>query len=243
MSEIYFVSNTKEIEHRQKHGFQTKTAGNNTETAEADPAWLNDIVMRDLFIWTLLMNRVQMARVFLAHMKYRTCAALVASKIMREFSSRLDRGHQRDEYYRNARYFENYAIDCINKCEEREMDEAPNTLLYSIELYGYVTCLQVSELYKLVKNSLIIHGTCFVVKVAASAKAKKFIATPCCVQAVDNAWFDQLHPEQKQSGDNLRLVAGVLSAGIFAPALVKYRDHSVSDHASAENLSIYENVH
>jgi hypothetical protein len=155
MHKIYFSSHDEEENSRKrycstrwekKHTKDGKSSKYQNTVIEADPEWPKDLVNRDLFIWALLMNRVQMARVFLTHMKHRTCAALIGNKIMKEFSTRIDRGQERDKYKENAKYFEQYAIECINKCEQKDVDAAPHTLLYPIELYGYVSCLQVSDL-------------------------------------------------------------------------------------------------
>lgn len=41
-----------------------------------------DYIIRDLFLWSIVMNYMELAKVFLAHMKDRTCAALIATEIL-----------------------------------------------------------------------------------------------------------------------------------------------------------------
>jgi hypothetical protein len=41
-------------------------------------------------------------------------------------------------------------------------------------------------------------------KVAADAEDELFIATPCCVEAMNNIWYDKLHPKQTKR-DKLNL--------------------------------------
>ncbi|CAF1069123.1 unnamed protein product [Adineta steineri] len=90
-----------------------------------------DYIMRDLFIWAILMNHTEMAQVFLSHMKYRICAALIATKILKEYFHGTAYADLKDTYEKNAKYFEEYAIAC-------------QIVLQRIELYGNVTCLQVA---------------------------------------------------------------------------------------------------
>jgi hypothetical protein len=59
-------------------------------------------------------------------------------------------------------------------------------------------------------------------KVAADAKNKLFISTPTCVAAVNNVWYDKLHPEQKII-NKVSLFLGFVSLGLAAPVVVSYR--------------------
>jgi glycerol-3-phosphate acyltransferase PlsY len=61
-------------------------------------------------------------------------------------------------------------------------------------------------------------------KAAADAKDKLFIATPCCVQAMENIWFDKLNPEQSRTRDQVALTASVVTLGLTAPPFVTFRE-------------------
>ncbi|CAF4870469.1 unnamed protein product [Rotaria sp. Silwood1] len=163
---------------------------------------IQDYIMRDLFLWSILMNHIDMAKVFLSHMKYRICAALLATKILKQYYSIATHGELKDSYMKNANYFQQYAIDCITQCEKNDSDQACQIILQRIELYGNVTCLQV----------------------ASDAKDKLFIATPCCVQAMNNIWFDKIYPEQSRKRNALSIVIGFFSLGLLAPFVVHYRN-------------------
>jgi hypothetical protein len=103
----------------------------------------SDKVLRDLFLWSVLMNSCDMAKALLAHMKYRICSALIATKILKEYHSKADRDDTRNAYWANATYFEQYAINCLSACQKNDQDKACELVLQQIELYGRVTCLQV----------------------------------------------------------------------------------------------------
>ncbi len=61
-------------------------------------------------------------------------------------------------------------------------------------------------------------------KVAADAKDKLFIATPCCVEAMNNIWYDKLLPDQSRKRNRLALVVGFFSFGLAAPPFAAYRE-------------------
>ncbi|CAF3973574.1 unnamed protein product, partial [Rotaria sordida] len=162
---------------------------------------IQDYIMRDLFLWSILMNHIDMAKVLLSYVKYRICAALIATKILKEYYSKATHGELKDSYMKNANYFQQYAIDCITQCEKNDPDQACQIVLQRIELYGNVTCLQV----------------------AADANDKLFIATPCCVQAMNNIWYDKIYPEQSRNRNRISMVIGFFSLGLLAPFVVNYR--------------------
>ena len=103
----------------------------------------DDFIMRDLFLWAIIMNYVDMAKVLLANMKYRICPALIATKILKQYHGKAAYGELKDIYMKSADYFEQYAIDCVSKCEKNDPDMACELVLQQNELYGKVTCLQV----------------------------------------------------------------------------------------------------
>ena len=103
----------------------------------------DDYIMRDLFLWSVLTNRVDMAKVFLSHMKYRICPALIATKVFKQYYLKTPYGELKDSYEQSAKYFEKYAIDCLIKCDDNDAAKTCEIVLQRNELYGYVTCLQV----------------------------------------------------------------------------------------------------
>ena len=151
MHKLYFNKQQDEIEHRVKHGLMKKTTQNNQNThengtgrkekeKEANPT---DYIMRDLFLWAILMNYTDMAIVFLSHMKHRICPALIAIKIFNQYHEKATPSELKDGYKKSAKYFEQYAINCLDKCDDHDMDQACEIILQQNELYGYVSCLQV----------------------------------------------------------------------------------------------------
>ena len=58
----------------------------------------------------------------------------------------------------SAQYFEQYAIDCVNQCEMHDGNMACEIVLQQIDLFGYVTCLQV-RLFAFLSLSLYLWRT------------------------------------------------------------------------------------
>ncbi|CAF3190132.1 unnamed protein product [Rotaria socialis] len=213
MSKLYFDSDRKEMTYRSLWGLNKEDAEQNTITVQVgaddeDPIdkenrqKIEDYTMRDLFLWSILMYHMDLAKVLLSYLKYRICAALIATKILKEYHRKATHGELKDSYMKNADYFQQYAIDCVTQCEKNDPEQACQIILQRIELYGNVTCLQV----------------------AADAHDKLFIAIPCCVQAMNNIWFDKIYPEQSRKRNNISMGLGFISLGLLAPCLVNYRN-------------------
>jgi len=150
MHKLYFNKQEDEDEYRLRHGLIDKKE-RDKETGDEQQKKLNnkkkqspyDYIMRDLFLWAILINRIDMAKVFLSHMKYRICPALIATKILKQYHRKAVYGKLKDSYLKSAEYFEQYAINCLDKCDDHDVDQACDIVLQRNELYGYVTCLQV----------------------------------------------------------------------------------------------------
>jgi len=148
MYKLYFHSYADEYQDRKDNALITKSIekGSNKPGEPQKVVSLtsaNDYIMRDLFLWAILMNRVDMAKVLLSHMKYRICPALIATKIFKQYYHKAPYGDLKDGYDKSAKYFEQYAINCLNKCDKNNGAKACEIILQQNELYGYVTCLQV----------------------------------------------------------------------------------------------------
>ena len=144
MHQLYFYSDVEERQYTKLHALrqlrnQLDRGVENQLLPEED-----DLITRDLFLWAILHNYIDMAKVFLAHIKYRICAALIATKILKQYHSRASHGDLKDGYMKSATYFEQYAIDCVNQCEMHDANMACEIVLQQIDLFGYVTCLQVN---------------------------------------------------------------------------------------------------
>lgn len=140
---FYFFTDREEIEYYKiiVKGVDTAEPGDYVKTLSLMKK--DDLIIRDLFLWAILHNHIDMAKVFLAYMPYRICAALIATDILRKFHSKANYGDLKDAYLAGAGYFENYAIACINQCEKNDANMACEIVLQEIDFFGNATCLQV----------------------------------------------------------------------------------------------------
>lgn len=60
-------------------------------------------------------------------------------------------------------------------------------------------------------------------KVAASANAQLFIASPACVHAMNNIWYDKIRPDQDNQLHLFRFFWAIVSFGLLAPISLEYR--------------------
>jgi hypothetical protein len=155
MHKLYFDSHEGENLYRILWGLEVKATNEQKQTDvhvmdtqdyvlnKDNTKLMQDYIMRDLFLWAILTNRIEMAKVFLCHLKYRICAALIATQILKSYYSVAAYGESKENYLRNADYFQDYAIECINQCENNDAHQACQIVLQQIELFGSVTPLQV----------------------------------------------------------------------------------------------------
>ncbi|CAF1472204.1 unnamed protein product, partial [Rotaria sordida] len=184
MYELYFETEEEKTNDRIKWGlikgsiqpqpYDYDDTDKKGQSYDATIRYARKYIMRDLFLWAILMNYIDMAKVFLSFMDYRICSALIATKILKKYYSVAIYGELKDGYEKSFKYFEKYAIDCINKCDDHDINRTCYIVLQRNELYGYVTCLQV----------------------ASDADDKLFISAPSCVEAMRNVFYDKLFPEQ-----------------------------------------------
>ena len=126
--------------------------GNNAVAVEVDkpsvPKYsIMNKIIRDLFIWAILMNYTDMAKMLLAHINHRICAALIARKILMSYRDKYAIYSDKEtEYTQLMEYFEDYAIECVRRCYENDQDKACELVLRQCEMFGNVTCLQVGEI-------------------------------------------------------------------------------------------------
>ena len=161
-------------------------------------------IMRDLFLWAIVMNYMDLAKVFIAHMKDRICAALIATEILshlRDTAADAVYGDKKADLTRWINYFEQYAIDCLDLCFKNDPNMARILTIQRVEMFGDVTCLQVAD----------------------DAHSKRFASHPCCRQAENSIWYDKLHSDQFQLRYYIGQLIGSWSLGLLAPFFTRFR--------------------
>ena len=109
-----------------------------------------DYIIRDLFLWSIVMNYMDLAKVFISHMKDRICGALIATEIfshLRDTFSDTVHGDKKEHLTQWINYFEQYAINCMDLCFKNDPDMARILTIQRVETFGDVTCLQVRDVF------------------------------------------------------------------------------------------------
>ena len=144
MYQLYYDTLEEEQDDRQRKGLKARPQA--TLTTDEKGEIMRTYFLRDLFLWAILMNCPDMAKVFLSFMDYRICPALIARKIFKEYHRKAPYGDLKKSYETSMKYFEQYAIDCLRQCGNPNNDDVCEIILQRNELFGYVTCLQVMSI-------------------------------------------------------------------------------------------------
>lgn len=104
-------------------------------------------MLRDLFLWSVFMNLPEMSKVFLAHMKERICASLIAAKIFKTYSEAVGLIDSRDQLQLHATDFEIYSAKCVEKCYAYSESMSCELLLRETPSFGKVNCMQVRLIF------------------------------------------------------------------------------------------------
>jgi len=162
---------------------------------------VRELVFRDLFLWSILTNRIEMSKVFLSHMNTRICAALIASKISKSYLSFAFDNESQDILRLQADQFEEYANECLKSCYNYDEDKACEIAIRQIHIFGDVSSVQI----------------------AVDADDKNFVGQPCCDQLLTNIWYDKIEPYQANLSNRLRLLLSISTFGLLSSILLCFR--------------------
>ena len=104
---------------------------------------VRELLFRDLYLWAILTNRIEIAKILLSHMQTRVCAMLIASKIFRSYLRFATDNESKDVLACQAKQFEEYADECLKCCYNYDEEKACEIAIRRIDIYGGVSCLQV----------------------------------------------------------------------------------------------------
>ncbi|CAF1134485.1 unnamed protein product [Rotaria sp. Silwood1] len=185
-----------------------------------------ELVFRDLFLWSILTNRVEMSKIILSHMQSRICAALIASKVFKSYEKFAYDNESKEVLHCQAEQFEEYANECLKCCYHLHEEKACEIAIRSINVFGGVSCLQV----------------------AVDADDKSFVSQPCCAQLLNSIWHDKIEPTQFTLLQRIGLLLSICTFGLFAPVFVSFRKVKsapidfVNDRKRNNNMIVNETV-
>ncbi|XP_011433265.3 transient receptor potential cation channel subfamily M member-like 2 isoform X3 [Magallana gigas] len=197
-----------------KKGILSMATGQKQETVENELLTSDEFQVPDfdnpfqeLFLWAVLLNRQEMAKILWKGGKDATAAALVASGMLNSLSRQTDDTELAKKLKENSQEFSNLAIAVLNECYDVEEKKAQNLLIRELEHWGAATC----------------------VLLAVESNNKKFISQTACQTLLNNVWMGNLSLDNQL----LQLLLCVFIPPLILP-VIKFKDNS--DQDGVENL-------
>jgi hypothetical protein len=153
----------------------------------------------DLFFWTVLNNRFDLARVMWKKIDRPVMAGLAAAFLLRQLGKKFERKDRAasSTMFRNADEFENLSVKVFHAAVEEKSELALKTLDSHLQIWNGLTLLDL----------------------AVKGGSHKFVEE-CCSEAIDNRLFgDMSRYDMNTKMGVLALIAGIVSFGLL-PAFV-----------------------
>ncbi|XP_033748450.1 transient receptor potential cation channel subfamily M member-like 2 [Pecten maximus] len=110
-----------------------------------------------LFIWCVLTNRQEMAKLFWKYGKDHIAAALVAHGLLKQMSILIGDKESEKILKQNSDEFCQLAVNILNKCQEKDEKKATDLLTQRMEEWGHTTCEQIAM--KTDNKHFVAHAT------------------------------------------------------------------------------------
>jgi len=123
----------------------------------------------ELFIFCVLLERFEMAKIFWQAGDNPICAALAASKLLKKYATKSE--FENHEYFKKANEYEFLACDLLKICFEKRNGEIINNLLTNkVKVYGEISSLDM----------------------AISANAEDFVFNTGCQSLFSSLWYGEI---------------------------------------------------
>ncbi|CAM4831903.1 unnamed protein product [Rotaria magnacalcarata] len=182
-------------------------------------------MLRDLLIWAAFTGHIDIAKILILHIRSRICAALLCVVILKYRARIANTSDTQHLYKQQAVDFEIYATDCINACNSKSENNACELMIRQIPLFGSTTCMQVP----------------------IACHCSRFINTDCFSQVLNRIWFNKLAPINLSAFSGVKMIASLMTFGLFAPLLITYSlsqdtdeiDDRNEDHGVSHSVVFY----
>ncbi|XP_063423231.1 transient receptor potential cation channel subfamily M member-like 2 isoform X2 [Mytilus trossulus] len=183
------------------------TNANASSSSHKGPGSFNAV--QELFFWSVLMNRQELAKIFWKQGKDAIAGALVAYGLLKKLAKKTEDTELQKSLDRNAIDFSDLAIQVLNECHETDERKAQNLLIRQLDNWGGATC----------------------VLIAVETQNKHFISQTACQSLLNRVWMGRLSPENGA----FRLLACALCP-FFMFTLIKYQAEDI-DAGQIDNVS------
>ncbi|XP_066299867.1 transient receptor potential cation channel subfamily M member-like 2 isoform X2 [Branchiostoma lanceolatum] len=181
---------------------------------DGDPKTLCEDPTRELFVYCVLLNRQEMARLFWEEGKEGVAAALVASNLLKSMASELENDTElSEEMSEHADKFEELALGVLNECWGEDELRTQLLLVRELYLWGELTCL----------------------RIAISGNHLNFIAHSACQALLNNIWMGKMALDTSI----IRLFTCIFIPPLV-PVLIYFREDQKEEETLIEPLGTEE---
>ncbi|XP_059140153.1 transient receptor potential cation channel subfamily M member 1-like [Physella acuta] len=145
---------------------------------ESYPSVKNKLAFRDLFVWSILVDDMELSLVFLENVEHPIYAALLAYGVFR-WKHKNDKS-QRNEYYEIKKHYENLCIELVKSSFTKDEEQTYHLLLNKLHDWGNVSCIVM----------------------AIETRNKGFLSEIACSKLRDRIWSKGQKAYPKDMGDH-----------------------------------------
>ncbi|KAK3605981.1 hypothetical protein CHS0354_019660 [Potamilus streckersoni] len=162
---------------------------------------------QELFIWSVLTTRQEMAKLFWLHGKDAIAGALVANALLHAMSDRTDDTELLVQIKANTSEFMNLSIGVLKECYSTDEIKAQCLLIRELPQWGATTCILI----------------------AVKADNKRFISQTACQDLFNSIWMGDM----TQENGTVRLLICIAIPPLI-PLLAKYKEKEEGELALAQ---------
>ncbi|KAL3836664.1 hypothetical protein ACJMK2_022086 [Sinanodonta woodiana] len=181
--------------------FESKLVSKKKDPDFDDPA-------QELFIWSVLTTRQEMAKLFWLHGKDAIAGALVANALLHALSDRTDDTELLIQIKAHTSEFMNLAIGVLKECYSTDEIKAQCLLIRELQQWGKTTCILI----------------------AVKADNKRFISQTPCQDLFNSIWMGDM----TQENGTIRLLICIAIPPLI-PVLAKFKGKEEDEFAPVQS--------
>ncbi|KAK3605931.1 hypothetical protein CHS0354_019597 [Potamilus streckersoni] len=173
----------------------------------------------DLFIWSVLNNLEDMAKLFWRHGKDAMASALFAHALLSAMSHQIDDKDTKEQCEKQRCEFTSLAIGVLRECYKQDVNLAKDLLIQTQSQWEEASC----------------------VLLAVRAKNKQFISEHACQDVFNNIWMGEIEMETGSFCNNLKLLWCIIFPFLILPCIAFKEDDSKQGfNQTASNVQTLE---
>ncbi|ESO93554.1 hypothetical protein LOTGIDRAFT_161660 [Lottia gigantea] len=161
-----------------------------------------DHPIQDLFVWSVLMNRQEMADLFWKELDEPLAAALFANSLYKAMNTRSEDTEISLKLHQHAEEFNDKAIGVLNSCYEKDEVKTQEILVRQLRNWGQTTC----------------------VIMAVQADNKRFISQTACQTLLNSIWMGNL----SQDNSIFSVIPSIVLFPLILTPIVKFKDDEIA---------------